>query len=517
MKKQPSLVATLLRKDLRLFGPFAALIAVLQALWQFPNLVVQLGAIASLLQTGLQFGTLLLIMVVCYEDAVVSLKHDWLTRPIPGGTLLLAKALFVLLTAILPAILGAFAYHLTQGHPVGEALLNGVSSGAPGGTLAVVIAAMAFAAGTASVRQAVIVFLAGMAAIALITVGWTSLHHDVPESAAFSGSGWVMRRGVQLVLVAAAISILWLQYRHRHIRASRGVAAVATVLGTWIVVLMGWSPVFAIQKALSPDPDAAAAVHATLMDGCFPGRVLGPNGAEGETGPGTTALTAQRYSEEHRKFAGADAVAFSTRLDARVPEGSLLVVNHVEVRYFRGDQEQRRLRPGRTSYSLMKPIDGHAVVDHYWLLPAADAKRLLSDPVTETRIDYSLSLLTPKNSARFMADGRRSYYDGIGYCGAEFDPSSGTVAVSCFKPGAQPALIVASVDGVESAPPRRPVDFTPVVLDFWGGQRSDMQLAAHGTETPRVTVNTYQARAHFDRQIVRPGVLGGPASACPAP
>jgi hypothetical protein len=165
----------------------------------------------------------------------------------------------------------------------------------------------------------------------------------------------------------------------------------------------------------------------------------------------------------------------------------------------------------------MKPIDGRAVADHYWLLPAADAKRLLSNPVTETRIDYSLSLLTLKNSARFMADGRRSYYDGIGYCGAEFDPSSGTVAVSCFKPGAQPALIVASVDGVESAPPRRPVDFTPVVLDFWGGQRSDMQLAAHGTETPRVTVNTYQARAHFDRQIVRPGVLGGPASACPAP
>jgi hypothetical protein len=60
------------------------------------------------------------------------------------------------------------------------------------------------------------------------------------------------------------------------------------------------------------------------------------------------------------------------------------------------------------------------------------------------------------------------------------------------------------------------VDFTPAALDFWGGQRSDMQLVAHGTEVPRVKVTTYQARAHFDRQLVRPGVLGGPASACRA-
>jgi len=319
------------------------------------------------------------------------------------------------------------------------------------------------------------------------------------------------------VLVAAAICILWLQYRHRHTRASRGVAAVATVLGTWIVVLMGWSPVFAIQKALSPDADAAATVHATLQDGCFPARVLRPNGAEGEAVPGALQLTAQRYSEDHRKFAGADAIAFSTRLDAEVPEGSRLVVNHVEVHYLRGDQELRRLRPGRTSSYLMKPVDGHAVADHYWLLPAADAKRLSSDAAIQTRIDYSLSLLAPKNMAQFMADGRRRYYDGIGYCGADFDPSSGTVAVSCFKPGAQPALIVASVDGVESAPPRRPVDFTPAALDFWGGQRSDMQLVAHGTGIPQVKVTTYQPRAHFDRQLARAGVLGGAASACPAP
>jgi hypothetical protein len=517
MKKQPSMVVTLLRKDLRLFGPFAALIALLHVFWQFPNLVSQLGALAGLLQTGMQMGTLLLIVVICYEDSVVSLKHDWLTRPVPGATLLLAKVLFVLMAAILPDIVGAFAYHLTQGHSIGEAVLAGLSAGADGNALAVYSAAMAFAAITSNVRQAVIVFLAGLAVIALISVGWMSLHRDVPESLGFTGSGWVLKDGVQLVMAIAAISILWLQYRHRHTRASRGVAAGATVVGTWIVVLMGWSPVFAIQKALSPDPDAAESIPVTLAEGCFPARVLA---ADGDAASIVNAgLTAQRYSEEHRKIAGPNAVAFSTRVNAQLPDGNLLVVNHVEARYVSGGRELRRLRPGRTSSSVMRAADQPPVATHYWLLPADDAKRLASESMVETRLNYSLSLLAPKNTARFPADGSRNYYAGIGYCGADFDRTSGAVIVGCFKPGAQPAYLAANIDGsTESASPRPfPMNFAPAALDFLGGKRNYIELVAHGSQMPRVIVTTYEARAHFDRQLIRPGVLGGPVSACPMP
>lgn len=524
MSRRSSLIVTLLRKDLRLFWPFAALVALVQVLWQFPNLISQLGALASVLETGMQFGTLLLIVVICYEDAVVSLKHDWLTRPIPGPTLLLAKTLFVLASVILPAIAGAFMYHLTQGHSIGEAVLGGLSSGAESGNLAVFITAMAFAAVTSNLRQAVIVFLAGLSLIALITVGWVSLHQqDVPESAAFSGSGWVMKDGVRLVMAVAAICILWLQYRHRHTRASRSVAVVATVIGTWIVVFMGWSPIFSIQKALSADPEAAASVQVTLAEGCFAARILqaGDEGAPGaDPAAGTTAsLTAQRYSEEHRKFAGANPLAFSTRLNARVPEGQLLVVNRVDLRYVSGGREQRRLRPGRTSSYVMKSIDGSPIADHYWLLSAADASRLAIDPAVETHLNYSLSLLAPKHTAQLAADGSRGYYEGIGYCSAVFDRASGAVTVSCFKPGVQPAYLLANIDGtaVTVAPLRLPMNFAPAALDFWGGKSREIRLLARGSEIPRVNITAYEARAHFDRQLIRPGVLGGPVSACPAP
>jgi len=517
MRKQPSLIGVLLRKDLRLFGPFAALIALLQVLWQFPNVVSQLGALASYLQTGMQLGTLLLIVLICYEDAVVSLKHDWLTRPVPGPTLLLAKGLFVLMAAIFPAIGGAFVFNLTQHHSIGEAVLAGLSAGAEANSLAVYAAAMAFAAVTSNVRQAVIVFLAGTATFAVVTAGWALLHPDVPESLGFTGSGWVIRDGVRLVMAIAAISILWLQYRYRHTRASRGVAVAATVVGAWIVGFMGWTTMFAVQKALSPDPDAAGSLQVTLAEGCFPARVLAAD-AEAASGV-STGLNAQRYSEQHRKVAGPNALAFSTRVNARLPDGNLLVVNHVEARYLSSGRVVRRLRPGRTSSNVMKAADQPTAGNHYWLLPAADAKRLASDPVVETHLNYSLSLLAPKNTAQFPADGSRNYYDGIGYCGADFDRTSGEVAVSCFKPGAQPAFLAASIEGsTESAVPRPlPMNFAPVALDFWGGKRDDIRLAAHGSEIPRVTVTAYEARAHFDRRFIRPGVLGGTGATCPLP
>ena len=517
MRSQFALVGTLLRKDLRLFGPFAALIAVLLALGQFPNLVMQLGSMGSLMQSGVELGTLLLILVVCYEDAIVSLKHDWLTRPIPGLTLLLEKSLFVLVAAVLPGIIGATAYNLTQGHSLAESLLAGVSLGARANTVMMFVTIMAFAAITANIRHAVIVFLAGMAAIALVMVSWNAVE-DASESAVFSGVGWMVRRGMLLLMLSAAISILWLQYRHRHTRASRFVAVVATVIGTCIVVVPYWTPAFALQKMLSPDPSAAQSVGVAMAEGCFPARVL--DAAPVASNSVTASLTLQRYSEEHRRFAGSGAIAFATRLiGEKVPDGNLLVVDHVTVRYFSGAHELRHLRPGITSYKLLKAVEGQPVADHFWLLSAADGQRLSTDANVVTHIDYSLGLLAPHGTAHIVADGGRAYYEGIGYCGATFDRSAGTVALNCFKPGAQPALLVANIEGdSELATERRhPTDYTPVALDFWGGSQHDIQLLAHGAGVPRITVTAYKARAHFDRQVRAPGVLGGPTSACPLP
>ena len=86
MNRQLTLFCAMLRKDLRLFWPIGALISGLLLLRQFPDVIAQLGVVAALMQIAIQLGVVLLMLVVCYEDAVVSLQHDWLTRPISGLT-----------------------------------------------------------------------------------------------------------------------------------------------------------------------------------------------------------------------------------------------------------------------------------------------------------------------------------------------------------------------------------------------------------------------------------------------
>ncbi|HXC60329.1 MAG TPA: hypothetical protein VN645_13530 [Steroidobacteraceae bacterium] len=514
--KNGSLLFTLLRKDLRLFGLFGGLIAALLLLAQFPNLMLQLGTLSGLIQIGLQLGIALLILALCYEDAVVSLKHDWLTRPVPGTTLLLTKTLLVLAVAILPAIVGTSIYNLSQGASTAEALQSGLSVGASGDRVMVFATVMAFAAITANVRQAVIVFLAVLAATAVVTVSFGALR-EVPESPLATGSGWVGKLTVELLQVLTAACILWIQYRYRRTNVARAIAVMAVIAGMGILMLLTWPVVFGLQKRLSSDPAAAASVQLSVPEGCFPSRVLDGNAnMAGEIG---ARLTALRYTEEHRKAMGAGAIAFSTRLLAQpLPAGQVLVVDHAEVGYYNGSQKLRHLRAGLSSVARMSPINGLPNVDHYWLLPAADAKRFASTAGVETRLDYSLSLLAAKHKVQFAADGQRNHYPGIGYCGANFDRSTGAVAVSCFKPGAQPAMLTAGLEGAaDSVISNHRIDFTPAALDFWGGFRHRVQLIAHGTEIPRVEVTVYEARAHFDKQFTVPGVLGGLPSACPVP
>jgi hypothetical protein len=517
MNTQLATVGTLLRKDLRLFGAFAGLIALLHAVTQLPAVMALAGAAGDLIRIGLQLGTVLLILVVCYEDAVVSLKHDWLTRPISGGALLLTKAAFVFLATILPSILGALLQELLDGHSLGESLLASISRGARGDTLVIFSMIMAFAAVTSSLRQAVVVFLAGIAGMGVLTVIFNAIQ-ATPDSAGATSSAWVIERSLIFLLLLAAVSILCVQYRHRHTRAARGIAAGALVAVLALTMSTTWRPVFALQKRLSPDPGSAAAVEVQLAEGCFPARVL--DDGSSAVNEATAQLTAQRYGEGHREFAGPGAVAFSTRLSGQgVPKDGLITIGHVAFGWYADDKELRSTRPAGTSSRWMMPVDGQPVADHYWLVSKSELARLTAAPGVETRIDYSLSLLSPKNSVQFLADGSRRHYSGIGYCDASFDRSVGSIAVSCFKPGAQPSLLTARLAGADQSTEvaSRGANFTPAVIDFWGGFRHRMTLVARGNDVPQVVVTAYQARDHFDRQIIVPGVLGGPASACPLP
>lgn len=183
-----------------------------------------------------------------------------------------------------------------------------------------------------------------------------------------------------------------------------------------------------------------------------------------------------------------------TRLDKQaVLAGDTLIVDMVDVKY-RG-VIGKPVRPKMSMRMFVQPLtadSGAATVDHYWLLPAADYQRLAAISGVEAELDY---------------------------CSATFDAVTGFLAVDCFKHGSQPTQLVAYLDGALSNTriASRRAEYTPASLDFWGGFRHRMQLRSSGGQMPKVKVTAFEARAHFDRQIVVPGVLGGVPTACPAP
>lgn len=517
MNAQLKLLGVVLRKDLRLFWPFAALTAGFTALWRFPAIVQQLGVVGGLVQIAIPLATILLILVVLHEDAIVSLKHDWLTRPIPRMTMLAAKSVFVALAILLPAVLGGILNGLYVGRPPAEAFVSGVTDGLGGDQLMIVLCVMGFAAMTAGTRQAVITFLVGTAVLGVLSL-LVARASGLSEGTGISGSVWIIARTVLLLVAFAALAVLWLQYRRHRGRAAWVLLGAVAVAGSAFLASMNWQRMFALQKWLSPDPVAESLVAVSVLPGCFPARILDGGAA---TAIGAAAdIRPEMFQDGDRRRAGADAIAFAVRLVVdRLPEGGRLALGRTELGYRMADGETVSLGAGQPAAQWTKTESGLAARDQYWLLSKQDYLRLAADSSVSAHIDYSLSLMEPKASAAFTADGRRAFHSGIGYCGAVFDRAKRRIDVDCYRAGDQPALLVARLEGqsdIEGRASSFP-DFTPAALDFWGGRRHRVELRAADTIAPRVQVTAYEGRVHFNRQVDVPGVLGGPASSCPAP
>jgi hypothetical protein len=514
MNRQLQLVGTLLRKDFRLFWRFAALNALLIVVWQFPPVIRQLGGFGPLAQVAIVLATILLILAVFHEDAMVSLNHDWLTRPISGLALLLAKCAFVVLAIVAPTVLGAIAYNLYQGRSVGESMLTGLAAGAGGSAIFLDLLVMAVAAVTANMRQAIIVVLAGIASLIALTV-LSARIFGVGNSPGLAGSEWVVGRTLQIMACLVAVAILLVQYAYRHTKAGRVIAGVAVVTGWGFVLLMTAPRVFAVEKFLSPDPADAASVRIELVKGCFPARVLSDN----RTAIPVTATAPGADGEDESGHVGPRALTFSTQnILTGIPVGDRLTMGRMQITYRVAGEVIESLKPEFPAMQT-RGNGGLLATSQNWMLSRRTYDRLAKSQDVQTEIHYFLTLLAPAASAEFLADGRRQFYPGLGYCGATLGRTSAVVTVDCFKSGTQPAQLVA---GLASAPgsadsPSGSPDFTPPALDFWGGRPHLIRLHAEGNGIPQVNLTAFTAIAHFERQIVVPGILGGPVSACPAP
>jgi len=222
----------ILRKDLRRLWPHAALFWLLLALsaWLDPAYSGRMFAEEFRpLTVILVLACGSLIVNVIQQDAIPGDSHYWLTRPIPRGTLLASKGMFIALCVMLPVVLAQLIVYLALGLPLGEhaaALLAREAFFAA----FLVLPVAALAAVTRNIGQSILILV--LLAVAIFAIGASEIvKFAVPVEMSFS----TLSALAAALLTAGAAAVLGIQYARRDTFRSAAAAAASALLITLVV------------------------------------------------------------------------------------------------------------------------------------------------------------------------------------------------------------------------------------------------------------------------------------------
>lgn len=173
-----------------------------------------------------------LMIRVVQEERLVGDKQFWVTRPYRWGSLMAAKALFLVAFVHLPLLIAGFVLMLRSGlHPMPHlpAILFQQLLLATVFTLPVIMLASV----TAKVTN-LLLWLLGLI-LAAVLVGFLANLLD-PESPPMSLQ-WVQAMECFSVLLCAALAVLFCQYRRRATLVSRSIVGVTVILLTCSALL----------------------------------------------------------------------------------------------------------------------------------------------------------------------------------------------------------------------------------------------------------------------------------------
>lgn len=515
MSRPFAVVGAVLRKDLQALWPLAVLTVaalLVNALYPALGRLTQ-GSFPS----AVYLLCALLIVAAVHQDPTSDVRRDWLTRPVPRGDLLLAKAAFVMLLVFVPIVLAKLGANLAHGYSAGEALLAATMID-PVLVLVGLPALIAIAATTATPLQAIAVAIGLFAGILLVVATGVAVgvYSFGPEIAAL-GTGWIGLVVVIVTTVGATITVLGLEYGFRKTTAARIVFLGAIVFLLGAPALPSRGDIFALQRVLA-EAAPPSSFGLTLLPGCLPATTAAATG-------GTDGRASAEWPVEGETWdslvaaAGPDAISFATPFTLRgVPHEWRPEVSAVELVYLNGDGDILE-RLGATRFTAVwKPdADDRPEGSHYWVLPREAYRRLAQDAHVRLRVDYSLSLLEP-HVARIPVDGRRHEVTGVGYCSAALDGRRKRVFVDCFEHGRRPALLAAElVDRPDTRTDTGFPDYAPGWLQALSSARYSLALPDGSAVATQVKLTAYEARSHFNRSVSASGILGGPPAACPAP
>jgi hypothetical protein len=446
---------------------------------------------------------MLLIVGVVHQDASASLRDDWLTRPIPRWTMVIAKLVFIAAVVCVPAMATDFVSALADGRSLGEAVARATSVS----TLGAILAVVAFAAVTSTPLEAAGALVAFMVAALVVQAVSGSVLPD-GKGTLIAGAEWLsFAPAISLPIVIAA-PVLWLQYGRRRTLLARAIVAGACT-AVLVPVLTPPPAMFGVLRLLTPASDAGRVAGAALAPGCFPRLAT-------ETESGVISDEARRlWDSDQRAKAGPRAIAFSTTVaPTGVPDGWKAMIGFAQAFFAdAGGRILHRLQGANAVFGWPDGLDASVSATHFWLA----SRRAYEDAERQSarlRLKYFVSLLEPTASTEIGVNGRRQYVPGFGYCSTGLDASSDSVSIDCFMRGRRPALVTARWSAGTAAAREvmtRP-DYTPAVLEMLTGAPHRLTLSRdRGATAADITLTAYEARAHVEMAVDAPGLLAGPS------
>jgi hypothetical protein len=431
-----------------------------------PFVTDKVSLAAGLIEWLLPLGWWYLAAEAIFGEPLPGNCQFWVTRPYRWPSLLSAKLLFIAAFVNLPLLVSDCSVLGFQGiHPFAH----------PGAlawrqvliTAILMLPMAALACITVSIAQMV---LTALGLIAFIVV--VSIPNLGPPGFLWGSLGWVHNSLVVLVIAAAGLVVMVVQYSARRTAVSRIICGVAVILVFVVGRYLPWSVGYSLQSRLIKSHIGTSSVSAQFEPGGS------PPAAATSVPPGKV-----RVSLPFR-FGGFPARTVA-KIDGMVAEFTL---------------------PGGKLRELRL---GGSETDTPWHEMMVDRKlfdRVKNAPL-RLHVTVLLTLFGNLQTERMPLDGARHHIAGVGLCGAEsFEPQKFTF-LGCLAPFHLPARTVPQFD---NGPPVEwpgmnlyspyPAEFSisPISTSRW-------ELTNKSAATA-IVISTMQPLAHIRRDLDIPSV-----------
>jgi len=458
------------------------------------------------------FSSMFLTCAIVHLDAIPGVKQDWVARPIPRGSLLREKFLFVIATVCGPMFVGNLFLGVANGFGFRSALFQT--------TIFVVylffftvLPIFALAAVTRNMTEA---FVMGCACAFLIGASLTvyefadSASHSTIGGVVWSGVGWI-GEAIRLGLAAiAAMLIAGVQYFRR-----KTILARALLVGFGVLILISevfpWHAAFAIQQRLSARGNSATPVQVAF---------------EPKLGRYKSSSAVALAEDRRRGGSENDAAVFVPVQVTGVGDDAMLITDRAEVRLI-GQEAGREYRGTGENFEVRR--EGPVRQRH------RSTKRLLfrdqcirdwKDRAAQMRIDYSLTRFGLRHSYAMPALNGSERMPGWGWCQTEVNEAGTALELHCLQQGKGPICGTVFLENAatgERNPPRSLCrsDYAPYLdrplpdsLERFGTMlpfRDPTGLAKFPVDgaqlaQARVVIRLYEPEQHFTQSLTIPQI-----------